>query len=256
MFLSTTQVIQSYMHLHIFNLTYSHVMIVSLKGNNKLVSMNLKNMILDYYKEIELSSITNTIVDLVIKSDDKWIGDLKITNLMHLQSIVIERESLQSVRLFTIMKNPSLKSILVCKRSCSYVSRFELSSLIAMIRSLDLPQLETIYTGRDTFFETSSLILIGWVVCFSLLDLPQLHSFSVVSGSFNRTISITISSAHLLASSSDVPFTNGKCIKYLENENSAFQAITSSDITFDSGMYFCSSFNVVSQAFVDALLKE
>ena len=95
--------------------------------------MNLKHTILNYYKEIELTDIPYSIVNLVIEDKCDVLGDMKIIGYEHLESIHVRENSLKNIRSLVIMNNSVLKSIVFESHSCYYTVRFELSSSIVRL---------------------------------------------------------------------------------------------------------------------------
>ena len=94
--------------------------------------MNLKNMILNYYQEIELTDISRDIVDLIIEERNDLIGDLTIAGYENLERIEIQEGSLQNIRSLIITNNPSLKSISVADFGCEFVLKVELKSIFGL----------------------------------------------------------------------------------------------------------------------------
>ena len=90
--------------------------------------MNLKNTILNYYQEIELTDISLNIVDLVIEKEDEMVGYLTISGYEHLQSIKVNKESLMSILSLTIKNNPLLKIISIGSYACTNNTNVTLSS--------------------------------------------------------------------------------------------------------------------------------
>jgi len=95
--------------------------------------MNLKNMILNCYKIIELTDISRDIIDLIIEERNDLIGDLTISGYENLERIEIQEKSLQNIRSLIITNNPSLKSISVADSSCGIVMNAKISSMIDLI---------------------------------------------------------------------------------------------------------------------------
>ena len=91
--------------------------------------MNLKNMILNCYHEIELTDISRDIVDLIIEERNDLIGDLTIAGYENLERIEIQEGSLQNIRSLIITNNPSLNSISVADSGCKFVMKVELGSI-------------------------------------------------------------------------------------------------------------------------------
>ena len=95
--------------------------------------MNLKNMILNCYHEIELTDISRDIIDLIIEERNDLIGDLTIAGYEHLERIEIQEGSLQNIRSLIITNNPSLNIISVDYSGCKYVMKVELESILDLI---------------------------------------------------------------------------------------------------------------------------
>ena len=95
--------------------------------------MNLKNMILNCYHEVELTDISRDIVDLIIEERNDLIGDLAIAGYEHLERIEIQEGSLQNIRSLIITNNPSLNSISVADSGCRFVLKVELESIFDLI---------------------------------------------------------------------------------------------------------------------------
>ena len=95
--------------------------------------MNLRNTILDYHQTIELTDISRTIIDLTIEGKNELVGRMRIADYAQLESIQIEKESLQNVISLHIMSNPLLKSISVGDDSCKNATIIEISSLSHLI---------------------------------------------------------------------------------------------------------------------------
>ena len=95
--------------------------------------MNLKNMILNCYHEVELTDISRDIVDLIIEERNDLIGDLAIAGYEHLERIEIQEGSLQNIRSLIITNNPSLNSISVADSGCQFVLKVELKSIFDLI---------------------------------------------------------------------------------------------------------------------------
>ena len=91
--------------------------------------MYLKNTILNYYHEVELTYISGDIVEMVIEGYEDTIGDLTIANYEHLESIVFKDKSIQNVRSLVITNNPLLKTVFFGKYTCEHVAKLELSRL-------------------------------------------------------------------------------------------------------------------------------
>ena len=96
--------------------------------------MNLKNMILNCYHEIELTDISRDIVDLIIEERNDLIGVLTISGYENLERIEIQEKSLQNIRSLIITNNPLLKSISVEDSGCKFVLKVDLWSLIDLIQ--------------------------------------------------------------------------------------------------------------------------
>ena len=95
------------------SITYQHYWIVSI---------SLKNTILNYYQEIELADIPLDIVNLVIEDMNELVGYLTISGYEHLESIEIKDGSLQNIHSLTINNNPDLKSISIGINACEYTT--------------------------------------------------------------------------------------------------------------------------------------
>ena len=95
--------------------------------------MNLKNMILNCYHEIELTDISRDIVDLIIEGRNDLIGDLTISVYDNLERIEIKNISLRNIRSLIITNNPSLNSISVADSGCRFVLKVELESIFDLI---------------------------------------------------------------------------------------------------------------------------
>ena len=95
--------------------------------------MNLKNMILNCYHEIELTDISRDIVDLIIEEKNDLIGDLIIADYEHLERIEIKEDSLRNIRSLIIKNNPLLNSISIANSGCSFVMKMELKSILNVI---------------------------------------------------------------------------------------------------------------------------
>ena len=103
-------------------------MTVLLININWIVSINLKNTILNYYEEIELADIPPDIVNLVIENKNELMGYLTIAGYEHLESIEILGSSLQNILSLTISNNPVLKSISIGDYACEFIYTITLSS--------------------------------------------------------------------------------------------------------------------------------
>lgn len=91
--------------------------------------MDMKNLILNYFQEFELTDISRDINRIVIEERNDLIGDLKIAGYEHLESIVVKGYSLQNLRSLRITQNPLLKSISFGKKACHNVIQVDISSL-------------------------------------------------------------------------------------------------------------------------------
>ena len=143
--------------------------------------MNLKNTILNFYREIVLADIAATVVNLVIEGRNEAASELRIAGYEQLETIEILSNSLQNVHLLIITNNPLLKSVVCGENACEYVLKVEISRLFDLIHSFDLPQLTTFTTGDFSFYHTTSLSLT------SLIDLIQLIRSSSIYNIHYRT---------------------------------------------------------------------
>ena len=96
---------------------------------DRIVSINLKNAIINYYSQMELSNISTVTANTIIENYNDLGGDFYVVGYENLESIVIQEESLQNVRSLIIKENPSLTSIEIKKNACMYVFDIELSSI-------------------------------------------------------------------------------------------------------------------------------
>ena len=90
--------------------------------------MNLKNTVLNYYEEIELTDISLNIVDLVIENENEMVGYLTISGYDHLESIEIKGNSLHNILTLTIDNNPMLRSIIIGEHANKNTMNITLSS--------------------------------------------------------------------------------------------------------------------------------
>ena len=95
--------------------------------------MNLKNMILNFYREMVLTDIAATVVNLVIEGRNEGASELRITGYEQLETIKISSESLQNVHSLIITNNPLLKSVMCGENACENVLKVEILSLLDLI---------------------------------------------------------------------------------------------------------------------------
>ena len=110
-----------------------------------LVSMNLKNTILNFYREIVLTDIAATVVNLVIEGRNEVASELRIAGYEQLETIEILSDSLQNVHMLIITNNPLLKSVVCGKNACELVMKVELSSLLDLIQFIRSSSINNIH---------------------------------------------------------------------------------------------------------------
>ena len=158
MFLSITDIFQQNKHLLIFNLIQSLLMKVWLIYINRIVSINLKNTILNYYRQIELPDISLDIDNLVIENDNELVGHLIISGYTFLESIEIKGNSLQNILSLTINNNLLLRSIIIENHACEYTMNTTLSCnnyIPEIIRSSSINHIyyRILFIQRNNFIE-------------------------------------------------------------------------------------------------------
>ena len=112
--------------------------------------MNLMNTILNFFRELVLTDIAVTVVNLVIEGQNNPASELKITGYEQLETIEILSDSLRNVHRLTIINNPLLTSVVCSERVCENVLKVELSSLIDLIQLIRSSSINNIYY-RTTF---------------------------------------------------------------------------------------------------------
>ena len=110
-----------------------------------LVSMNLMNTILNFFRELVLTDIAVTVVNLVIEGQNNPASELKITGYEQLETIEILSDSLRNVHRLTIINNPLLTSVVCSERVCENVLKVELSSLINSIELIRSSSINNIH---------------------------------------------------------------------------------------------------------------
>ena len=123
-------------------------MMVRLMWFDWLVSMNLMNTILNFFRELVLTDIAVTVVNLVIEGQNNPASELKITGYEQLETIEILSDSLRNVHRLTIINNPLLTSVVCSERVCENVLKVELSSLINSIELIRSSSINIIHCRR------------------------------------------------------------------------------------------------------------
>ena len=128
---------------------------------NRIVSINLKNTILNYYRQIELPDISLDIVNLVIENDNELVGHLTISGYDYLESIEIKGNSLQNILSLTIDNNPMLRSIIIGDYANKNTMNITLSSNNYIFELIWSSSINYIYYRRS-FIQSNNFIEFDW----------------------------------------------------------------------------------------------
>ena len=124
-------------------------------------------------------------------------GDLILSGLDNLEKIIVKENSLQNLNSLKICNNEELSNIEIENGVFSNVNNVIIESKFRnlMIWYLYLPKLQSLQTGNQSFFNTTSLSLSSRIYLYHwLFDLPNLQSFETGNQSFHMIRNLTFSS--------------------------------------------------------------
>ena len=124
-------------------------------------------------------------------------GDLILSGFDNLAKIIVKENSLQNLNSLKICNNEELSNIEIEDGVFSNVNNVIIESNFRnlMIWYLDLPKLQSLQTGNQSFFNTTSLSLSSRIYLYHwLFDLPNLQSFETGNQSFYKMTTISFSS--------------------------------------------------------------